>query len=171
MNELYLWTWCNVWHVCWIMYDLDCMLMVNRDPSWYSTDYRVYMCSSMTVGPLAGYHCTCALINGSVLLYFLFCLNLLLITLLFVVLYDILKYVFNNTDNQHSLDINEQSNRRIVEENFTASKPIGNKQNVDSTVPYNMNPRLQFFLFKCFVELIFFVEPFFAECKWIQRSN
>ena len=91
---------------------------------------------------------------------FFFGLNLLLITLLFVVLYDILESAFNNADNWHSSDINEPSNRRIVEENFKASKPIGNKQNVDSTVPYNMNPRLQFFLFKCFVELIFFVEPF-----------
>ena len=45
------------------MYDLGCMLMVNRDPSWYSTDYRVYMGSSMIERPLAGYHCTCALIN------------------------------------------------------------------------------------------------------------
>ena len=67
MNELYLWTLCNMWHACWIMYDLGCMLMVNRDPSWYSTDYLVYMVSSMTVRPLAGCHCTCTLINWSVL--------------------------------------------------------------------------------------------------------
>ena len=60
----------------------------------------------------------------------------------FCSLYDILEFAFNNVDNRHSLDINEQSNRRIVEENFKASKPIGNKQNVDSTDPYNMNPRL-----------------------------
>ena len=51
-----------------MMYDLGCMLMVNRDPSWYSMDYRVYMGSSMTVRPLVGYHYTCALINWSVLL-------------------------------------------------------------------------------------------------------
>ena len=50
------------------MYDLCCMLMVNRDPSWYSMDYRVYMVSSMTVRPLAGCYCTCALINWTVLL-------------------------------------------------------------------------------------------------------
>ena len=75
-------------------------------------------------------------------IHFFFGLNLLLITLLFVVLYDILDSAFNNADNRHSSDINEQSNRRIVEENFEASKPIGNKQNVDSTDPYNMNPRL-----------------------------
>ena len=56
-----------MWHVCWIMYDPGCMWIVNRDPSWYSTDYRVYMGSSMTVRPLAGYHCTCTLINWSVL--------------------------------------------------------------------------------------------------------
>ena len=68
MDELYLWTLCNMWHVCWIMYDLGCMWIVYRDPSWYSTDYWVYMGSSMTVRPLAGCHCTCALINWSVLL-------------------------------------------------------------------------------------------------------
>ena len=83
----YIWTWycnnyiwtpmyvevlvnlCNMWLVCWIMYDLGCMLMVNRDPLWYLMDYWVYMGSSMTVWPLAGYHCTCALINWSVLLH------------------------------------------------------------------------------------------------------
>ena len=65
----YLWTLCNMWRVCWIMYDLGCILMVNRDPSWYSTDYRVYMDSSTIVRPLVGFHCTCALINWSVLLH------------------------------------------------------------------------------------------------------
>ena len=40
---------CNMWHVCWIMYDLGCMLAMNRDPSWYSMDYWVYMGSSMIV--------------------------------------------------------------------------------------------------------------------------
>ena len=30
-------------------------------------NYWVYMGSSMTVRPLAGYHCTCALMNWSVL--------------------------------------------------------------------------------------------------------
>ena len=59
----YLWTLCNMWHVCWIMYDLGCMLAMNWDPSWYSTYYRVYMGSSMIVRPLAGCHCTCALKN------------------------------------------------------------------------------------------------------------
>jgi len=68
MDKLYLWTLCNMWYVCWIMYDLGCMLMVNRDPSWYSTDNRVYMGSSMTVRPLAGCHYTCTLINWLVLL-------------------------------------------------------------------------------------------------------
>jgi hypothetical protein len=43
----YLWTCCNMWHICWIMYDLGCMLAMIRDPSWYSTDYRVYMSSSV----------------------------------------------------------------------------------------------------------------------------
>ena len=49
------------------MYDLSCMLMVNRGPSWYSMDYRVYMGSSMTVRPLASCYCTCALINQTLL--------------------------------------------------------------------------------------------------------
>ena len=44
-----LWTLCNMWHVCWIMYDLGCMLVMNRDPSRYSMDYQVYMGSSMIV--------------------------------------------------------------------------------------------------------------------------
>ena len=66
---MYLWTLCNMWHACWIMYDLGCMVAMNRDPSWYSTDYQVYMGSSMIVRPLAGYHCTCALINWMVLLH------------------------------------------------------------------------------------------------------
>jgi len=77
---------------------------------------------------------------------FFFGLNLLLITLLFVVLYDILKYVFNNIDNQHSSDINEQSNRRIVEENFKANMPL---------IHIIWILACRFFLFKCFVELIF----------------
>ena len=68
MYDVVFVNWCNMWHVCWIMYDLGCMLMVNRDPSWYSMDYRVYMGSSMIVWPLAGCHCTCALINWMVLL-------------------------------------------------------------------------------------------------------
>ena len=67
MMEMYLRTLCNMWHVCWIMYDLGCLWIIYRDPSWYSMDYRVYMCSSMTVRPLAGCHCTCTLINWSVL--------------------------------------------------------------------------------------------------------
>ena len=58
-----------MWHVCWIMYDIGCMLMVNRDSSWYLIDYQVYMGSSTIVWPLAGYHCTCALINWTVLLH------------------------------------------------------------------------------------------------------
>ena len=68
MMEMYLWTLCNMWHVCWIIYDLGCLWIVYRDPSWYSTYYRVYMGSSMIVRPLVGCHCTCALINWSVLL-------------------------------------------------------------------------------------------------------
>ena len=43
------------------------VVIVYRDPSWYSMDYQVYMGSSMTVRPLAGCHCTCTLINWSVL--------------------------------------------------------------------------------------------------------
>ena len=30
MDELYLWTLCNMWHVYWIMYDLGCMLVESR---------------------------------------------------------------------------------------------------------------------------------------------
>jgi hypothetical protein len=45
----YLWTCCNMWHVCWIMYGLGCMLGMFRDPSWYSTNYRVYIGSSVCV--------------------------------------------------------------------------------------------------------------------------
>ena len=66
-GEMYLRTLCNMWHVCWIMYDLGCLWIVYQDPSWYSTDYRVYMGSSMIVRPLASHHCTCALINWLVL--------------------------------------------------------------------------------------------------------
>ena len=43
--------------------------IIDRDPSWYSTDYWVYMGSSMTVRPLTGCHCTCALVNWLVLLH------------------------------------------------------------------------------------------------------
>ena len=43
------------------------VVIVYREPSWYLTDYRVYMGSSMTVRPLAGCHRTCTLINWSVL--------------------------------------------------------------------------------------------------------
>ena len=49
---------CTILVVCWL----------NWDPSWYSMDHQVYMGSSMTVRPLTGYHCTCALINWSVML-------------------------------------------------------------------------------------------------------
>ena len=52
------------------MYVESCMILVvcwlNQDPSWYLMDYRVYMGSSMTVRPLAGCRCTCALINWTV---------------------------------------------------------------------------------------------------------
>ena len=50
---------CTILVVCWL----------NQDPSLYSTDYRVYMGSSMIVRPLMGYYCTCALINWMVLLW------------------------------------------------------------------------------------------------------
>ena len=68
MYDVVFVNWCNMWHVCLIMYDLGCMLTVNRDPSWYSKDYRVYIGSSMIVWPLTDCHCTCALINWTVLL-------------------------------------------------------------------------------------------------------
>ena len=51
------------------MYDLGCMLVINRDPSWYSMNYRVYMGSSMIVNCFACCHCTCALINWAVVLH------------------------------------------------------------------------------------------------------
>ena len=28
MMKMYLWTLCNMWHVCWIMYDLGCLWIV-----------------------------------------------------------------------------------------------------------------------------------------------
>ena len=52
---------CTILVVCWL----------NWYPLWYSIDYRVYMGSSMTVRPLAGCYCTCALINWMVLLQFM----------------------------------------------------------------------------------------------------
>ena len=62
---------CELYVTC-DMYVKSCMILVvcwlNRDPSRYSTDYRVYMGSSMIVRPLVDYHCTCALINWTVLL-------------------------------------------------------------------------------------------------------
>ena len=57
---------CELYVIC-DMYDLGCFWIIYWDPSWYSTDYRVYMGSSMIVRPLAGCHCTCVLINWSVL--------------------------------------------------------------------------------------------------------
>ena len=57
-------------HVTCDMYVESCTILVicllNRDPSRYSTDYRVYLGLSMIVRPLVGYHCTCALMNWSV---------------------------------------------------------------------------------------------------------
>ena len=53
------------------MYVESCNILVvywlNQDPSWYWTDYRVYMGLSMTVRLLADCHCTHALINWLVL--------------------------------------------------------------------------------------------------------
>jgi hypothetical protein len=63
------WTWVVITYVnsevCWTIYELvitcdlyveSCTILVERwlvrDPSWYSSDYRVYMGSSMTVWPL-----------------------------------------------------------------------------------------------------------------------
>ena len=68
MYDVVFVNWCNMWHVSSIMYNLGCMLTVNRDHSWYSMDYRVYMGSSMIAWPLVGSHCICALINWTVLL-------------------------------------------------------------------------------------------------------
>ena len=52
------------------MYDLGCMLVESR-PFVVLDELSVYMGSSMTVRPLVGYHCTCALINWSIMLQFL----------------------------------------------------------------------------------------------------
>ena len=61
---------CELYITC-DMYVELCMILVvcwlNQDPSWYSTDHWVYMGSSMTVRSLVGCHCTCALINWSIL--------------------------------------------------------------------------------------------------------
>ena len=67
MNELYLWTLCNMWHVCWIMYDLGCVIglfKIFRDTR-RTTGFiwaQVWQCDRY-----GGCHCTCALINWSVL--------------------------------------------------------------------------------------------------------
>ena len=60
IDELYLWTLCNVWHVYWIMYDLGCMLVESRSfmvidglPGLYGLKYDsttafgllLYLCS------------------------------------------------------------------------------------------------------------------------------
>ena len=60
---------CNMWLVCWIMYDLGCMLGIIRDPSWYSMDYRVYMGTSMTVRSLRWlplYLCSYKLVGSTI---------------------------------------------------------------------------------------------------------
>jgi hypothetical protein len=53
LNSDVCWTNCELvvtcGNVCWIMYDLGCMLAMIQDPSWYSTDYQVYMSSSVCV--------------------------------------------------------------------------------------------------------------------------
>ena len=65
MDELYLWTLCNMWYVCWIMYDLGCMLVESRPfavldglPDLYGLKYDststcglpLYLCSYKLVG-------------------------------------------------------------------------------------------------------------------------
>ena len=65
----YLWTLCNVWHGCWIMYDLG----------WYVGCFEVLRDTRRTIGFIwaqvwqrdrsSGWPCTCALINWSVLLH------------------------------------------------------------------------------------------------------
>ena len=68
MDELYLWTLCNVWCVCWIMYDLGCMLVASRPfavlnglPGLYGFKY-----DSATACGLLLYLCSYKL-NGSAL--------------------------------------------------------------------------------------------------------
>ena len=74
MMKMYLWTLCNMWHVSWIMYDLGCLWIVYPDPSWYSTDYRVYMGSSTKLRPLRRlplYLCSYKLDGSIIVTYFL----------------------------------------------------------------------------------------------------
>jgi hypothetical protein len=47
----YLWNGYSMWLVCWIMYDLGCML-VGLKSFMVSSDYQVYMGSSMTIWSL-----------------------------------------------------------------------------------------------------------------------
>ena len=88
------------------MYDLDCMLAMNQDPSWYSMDYRVYMGSSMTVRLLVGCHCTYALINWVVMLQLALEQDL---TLIVTCVFKIKVFVFQN----HFLATNSYINRYL----------------------------------------------------------
>ena len=63
----YLWSLCNIWHVCWIMYDLG--LYVGYESRYFATLDRlpVYMGSSMTVWPsrwLSLYLCSYKLVGS-----------------------------------------------------------------------------------------------------------
>ena len=49
MYENYLWTYCNMWLVVLNHVRSWLVCWLNRDPSWYSTDYWIYMGSSVMV--------------------------------------------------------------------------------------------------------------------------
>jgi len=64
----YLWTLCNIWHGCWIMYDLGLYVgcfEVLRDTRRTTGFIRAQVWQR---GRSGDWHCTCALINWSVLL-------------------------------------------------------------------------------------------------------
>jgi hypothetical protein len=85
--ELYLWTLCNVWHVCWIMYDLGCMLVESRPfvvlyglPGLYGLKYDsataygllLYLCSYKLDGSATGGRfAVCTLAQSSLAYIFL----------------------------------------------------------------------------------------------------
>ena len=79
------------------MYDLGCMLLESK-PFTVLDGLLDYIGSSVIVPPLVGYHCTCALINWSVLLHvILFLSNLLaqrFILIMFYLACDVFLYCF-----------------------------------------------------------------------------
>ena len=58
---------CNMWLVCWIMYDLGCMLDYLRSFVILNGLLGLYRAQVWQCDRSGGCHCTCALINLSVL--------------------------------------------------------------------------------------------------------